>query len=137
MDQQIVTSAERTAPGEAEPKLTISQLQVLLREAAALERAQRPIVIRPAAETTVTSRVSSPASAPEHGGVDVRVPAALAVTVYRAHNPWPLTFMVSAVVGIGSCLVTAVTGSLIPMVVTLAAFAVWGVATYNIAFKEQ
>jgi uncharacterized membrane protein YcaP (DUF421 family) len=45
--------------------------------------------------------------------------------------------MASACTGIGSCLVTAVTDSLIPLVVTLVAFAVWGVATYQIVFKEQ
>jgi hypothetical protein len=115
------------APGETEPRLTLSQLQGLLREAAALERAQRPIVVHTAT-----------APAP-HPGADVHIPAApLATTAAsRERNPWPLVFMVSACTGIGSCLVTSVTGSLVPMAVTLAAFAVWGVATYQLVFVRE
>ena len=41
---EITTAADR-APDDTEPRLTLSQLQGLLRDAAALERAQRPIVL--------------------------------------------------------------------------------------------
>lgn len=53
---EITTAAERaeTTPtaeaGQGEPLMTLTQLHGLLREAAAIERAQRPIIIRPAAE---------------------------------------------------------------------------------------
>ena len=115
------------APGETEPRLTLTQLQGLLREAAALERAQRPIVIHPTTQ------------AAPHPGADIHIPAPVSpvATVSRERNPWPLVFMVSACTGIGSCLVTAVTGSLAPMAVTLAAFAVWGVATYQLVFVRE
>jgi hypothetical protein len=130
MDRQITTRAEWTALGEPEPRLTVGEFTALLHAAAELERAGRPIVIRPSTETATTA----------HGAVDIPFPAApvaLAVAKPKERNPWALIFMTSACTGIGSCLVTAVTDDLISLVVTLAAFAVWGVATYNIVFKEQ
>jgi hypothetical protein len=141
----ITTTAERTALGEPEPKLTISQLQKLtisqlqslLLAAAELERAQRPIVLHgPQAYPTTACQTATAT----HAGMDVRIPGppvALAVAKPKERSPRALIFMTSACIGIGSCLVTSVTGSLASMGVTLAAFAVWGVATYNIVFKEQ
>jgi len=130
MDRQITTRAEWTAVGEPEPKLTVGEFTALLHAAAELERAGRPIVIRPSTETATAA----------HGGVDIPVPAspvALAASAPKERSPWALIFMASACTAIGSCLVTAVTSDLISLVVTLAAFAVWGVATYQIVFKEQ
>jgi hypothetical protein len=122
------TLTTTSAHGEAEPRLTLSQLQGLLREAAALERAQRPIVIHPTTQT---------AAAP-HPGIEVRIPAPAApvatTTADRERNPWPLVFIVSGCVGIGSAFVAAVTGSMTPGAVTLATFAVWGLATYRLVF---
>jgi len=60
---EIVTTT--ATPGETEPRLTLSQLQGLLREAAALERAQRPIVITGPATTAHTH------PAPQHLVVDL------------------------------------------------------------------
>lgn len=45
MDQQIITGTERAPVVEDEPRLTLTQLHNLLRDAAALERAQRPIIL--------------------------------------------------------------------------------------------
>lgn len=127
---EIIHRAARPAGAETEPSLTLSQMQSLLHAAAELERAQRPIIL------------NGPQTAPAaHPGIDIPAPSAPAATAPTdgrdERNVWPIIFMASACTGIGSCLVTAVTDSLIPMAVTLAAFAVWGLATYHIVFKEQ
>ena len=137
MDPQITRRAERTAVGEPEPKLSVTEFTALLHAAAELERAGRLIVLH--GPEAYPAPVSQTATA-THPGMDVRVPGppvALAVAKPKERNPWALIFMTSACIGIGSCLVTATTGSLISMAVTFAAFAVWGLATYNLVFKEQ
>lgn len=133
MTPETVTSAQWAEPGEPEPRLTVSELTSLMRAAADLERAQRPIVLN-----------GPQTAAAPHPGIDIpappppSAPAATVATDGRGErNPWPIVFMASACAGIGSCLVTAVTDSLIPLTVTLVAFAVWGVATYQVVFKEQ
>jgi len=67
-----VWPSSRPDAGTAEPKLTLSQVQALLREAAAYERAQRPIVLH-----TGSAPVTAPQTAVEgHDGINVTVPAA-------------------------------------------------------------
>jgi hypothetical protein len=61
---EIITGAERAQPDTAEPLLTLSQLQQLLREATAYERAKRPIILHAATE-------AAPAG---HPGITVTVP---------------------------------------------------------------
>lgn len=115
-----------TAPSETEPRLTLSQLQGLLREAAAIERAQRPIVIH-----------TTPAPAP-HPGSDVRIPAPAAQVQTAAAVPerdvWPLVFMVSGCTGLGAAALTAATGNQFAILAFFAAVAVWGTAAYRIVF---
>lgn len=133
----ITTTAERTALGEPEARLTVSELRSLMLAAAELERAQRPIVLHspethpaPACQTATAT----------HPGIDVRnprPPVALAVATPKERSIWPLLFMTSACIGIGSCLVAATTGALIPVAVTLAAFATWGIATYQLVFVQD
>jgi hypothetical protein len=126
----VITSTERAASGEPEPKLTLTQLQGLLREAAAYERAQRPIVLHGPQTTPAT-----------HPGIDVCIPASaattLTVTEDQPHNFWPLVFMISGCTGIGSSFLAAATGSPIPILVTFAALATWGAATYQLVFVRE
>lgn len=62
-----------------EPRLTLSQVQQLLREAAAYERAQRPIVLHGPEQPA-----TRPQTAPEaHAGIDVAVPGAVAPVALR------------------------------------------------------
>jgi hypothetical protein len=126
----VITGTERAAFGEPEPRLTLSQLQVLLREAAAYERAQRPIVL-----------YGPETSAAPQPDIDVRarIPAATtsAVTEDQSHNVWPLVFMISSCTGIGSSFLAAVTSSSIPILFTFAALATWGTATYQLVFVRE
>jgi len=126
MDREITTRAERHAPSETEPTLTLSQLQGLLREAAALERAQRPIIIHTAIEA---------APAP-HPGIAVRIPAPVApvAATGEPRNIWPLVFMVSGCTGLGSGTAAIATGNQAAVVLALAALAAWGTATYHLVF---
>jgi hypothetical protein len=132
---EIITTTD-TRPGEAEPRLTLSQLQALLNAAAAYERAQRPVVLH----GPQTAPTLAPAT---HPGIGVHVPgpastvAAVSTARHGERSVWPLVFMASAVVGIGSCLVAATTGALIPVAVTLAAFGLWGTATYQLVFVQD
>jgi hypothetical protein len=123
---EIVTPV--AAPGETEPRLTLSQLQGLLREAAALERAQRPIVIHAATQT---------APAP-HPGADVRIPtpAAPIATVDEPRNVWPLVFMVSGCTGLAASATAAATGSQYAILAVFVAVAAWGTATYHLVFER-
>lgn len=131
--RQITRRAERTALGDPEPKLSVTEFTALLHAAAELERAGRPIVLHGPEAYPAPAGQGPPAT---HPGIDIGVPTAPAPAP-EARNPWPIVFMVSACTAIGSCLVTSVTDSLVSMAVTLAAFAVWGLSTYNIVFKEQ
>lgn len=84
MNPEITTAAERaattatTATAEPETKLTLSQLHSLLRDAAALERAHRPIVPH-AAAVTVPAAITLPTVAgyapPCHQGLDITIPS--------------------------------------------------------------
>lgn len=75
MNPEITTSTERAATVEAEPRLSLSELQSLLRDAAALERASRPIHIHQDS-SAVTVLPTDPAHMPpRHPGIDVRYPA--------------------------------------------------------------
>jgi hypothetical protein len=73
-----MTEIETRSPAtEAEPTLTLTQLTALLREAAAYERAQRPVILHTPAEP-----VTAPQTAPvAHPGVAIPVPAAPVATV--------------------------------------------------------
>lgn len=90
---EIITSAERAATAEAEPRLTLTELQGLLRDAAALGRAQRPIVLRTAAETAATA-ITLPTTAgfapPLHPGIDVTVQAEPGVGWAVLRHPEPV-----------------------------------------------
>ena len=134
---EIISRTERTTLGEPEPKLTLSELRSLLRAAAELERAGRPIVLHSPETHPAPACQSATAT---HPGTDVHVPGppvALAVATPKERSIWPLLFMTSACIGIGSCLVAATTGALIPVAVTLAAFATWGIATYQLVFVQD
>jgi hypothetical protein len=117
----------------SEPTLTLSQVRALLADVAAVERASRPIVLHAPAEPATAPQA---AVYPMVGGNPTYV-RYTTTSAPRERNVWPLAFMVSACVGIGSCLVTAVTGSVVPMLVTLAAFAVWASATYQLVFVRE
>lgn len=56
---------------ETEPTLTLTQLQNLLREAAAYERAQRPVILHTAPAQPATAPHTAPTG---HPGIDVTVP---------------------------------------------------------------
>jgi hypothetical protein len=131
VNPEITSSAVRTATDEPEPTLTISQLQSLLRAAAELERASRPIYLQPAAQ---------PATAP-HPGADIRVPSPAApnatFTVDRPRNIFPLLFMVSGCTGLGSGTAAVATGNEGAIAVTIAAIVAWGVATYQLVFCRE
>lgn len=71
-----MTEIETRRPAEAEPTLTLTQLTALLREAAAYERAQRPIVLH-----TPTAPATNPYAAPTvHPGITIPLPAAPTTT---------------------------------------------------------
>jgi hypothetical protein len=135
MDPEITTSVERasTASGEVEAKLTISELRGLLREAAAYERAQRPVAVQEA-----PTRFNAPA----HEGVDIRMPPPgeteyVTVFVDRPHNIWPLLFMVSGCIGLAACAAAAATGSQYALLAFFAAVAVWGTSAYQLVFNRR
>lgn len=122
---EITTRTERTGTAEVEPKLTISQLQGLFREAAALERAQRPIILH------------GPETPPVRPGIDVRIPAAPAAAVAEQRNIWPLVFMVSGCTGLAACTTAAATGNGIAILALFAAVAAWGTAAYQLVFVRE
>jgi hypothetical protein len=69
---EIITRQGVTPDATVEPSLTLSQLSALLRDAAALERAQRPIIL-----TGPAQPVSAPQTA-GHPGINVTIPDAAA-----------------------------------------------------------
>ena len=123
------------APGETEPRLTLTQLQGLLREAAALERAQRPIVLHgPEAHPAPATRAAA------HSGIDVRVPAspvALAAARHSERSLWPVVFIASGITGALASLMTAVTESPYAILAVFASAAVWGTALYQLVFVQD
>jgi hypothetical protein len=129
---EITTRSEQT-PAGAEPSLTLSQLQGLLRAAAELERAQRPIVLH------------APATAPlagDGGSIHVRIPAPPVAAdtpapVPRERNPWPIAFMTSGCTGLAAAGTAAATGSGYAVLAFLAAVAVWGTAAYQLVFNRE
>jgi hypothetical protein len=130
MDPQIIPRAERTAVGEPEPTLTLTQWHQLMADAAALERAQRPIYLHPSPQTATAA----------HGGVDIRVPSApvvLATAKPKDRNPWPLVFMVSGCGALCSSVAAAVTDSPYAVLAVFATVAAWGVATYQLVFVRE
>jgi hypothetical protein len=128
---EIMTSTERAGTAEAEPRLTLTELHTLLRDAAALERASRPIYMQPAAQ---------PAPEP-HPGTDVTIPGpaapAATFTVDRPRNIWPLVFMVSGCTGLAACGTAAATGSEYAILAFLVAVGAWGTATYQLVFNRK
>ena len=138
---EITTRAEKglqsmeTPGGAPEPKLTLTQLRGLLQDAAALERAQRPIVLN-------TS--SAPTTAPQaggHGGIDVRVPAPPVTTAATPHAPkernvWPLAFTASLVGVVTSAAAAAATGSPYAVLAVFAFVSAWGATTYHLVFER-
>jgi len=140
VDHQIVTSTEQVgaklAPTpEPEPTLTLSQWHRLMADAAAYERAQRPIVLH--AHPSVNFTEGSPV---RHPGIDIPIPTVATTTGAAGHSArswWPLVFMVSGCTGIGSSVVTAVTSNQYAILAVLASLAAWGTATYHLVFKEN
>lgn len=137
MEPQIIPRAERTAVAEPEVRLTLSELQTLLREAAAYERAANPApVVLHGPETATAAQTAV------HGGIDVRVPAAPVTTAQGPHaprerNPWPLVFTISGCAGVGSSVLAAATGNEFAILAVLTALATWGTATYQIVFVRE
>jgi hypothetical protein len=124
---EILRPADTTAPAStSEPTLTLSQLQSLLREAAAYERAQRPIVLH-----TATAPVAAPAP---HPGIEVRIPAAPVGTTAERRDIWPLVFMVSGCTGLASGTTAIATSNPAALAFAFAALAAWGTATYHLVF---
>lgn len=116
-----------------EPSLTLTQLQELLRDAAALERASRPIVLHGPAQPAV-----APQAAPQHPGVDIRYPAAPVTAESRSeHNWWPMVCIASGTAGACFSLVTAVTGSPYGILAVFASAGVWGTALYQLVFVRE
>lgn len=131
---EIITRAERTTTGETEPTLTLSQLQGLLRAAAELERAQRPIVVHSAPQPATTAQ-----TAPAGASVYVPMPPAAAfapVAVDRPRNIWPLLFMVSGCTGLAAAGTAAATGNEFAILAFFACVAAWGTATYHLVFER-
>lgn len=123
MDQIITTGAERAqAAATDEPLLTLTQLQSLLREAAAVERAQRPIVLHTAPQpfTVIDSRTApdwQPApqgpdfhgrypSPAEYAGVVPMAPLKPGVVVRHWGKPLGLAGVAAMVSGAGAGVVT-------------------------------
>jgi len=126
----ITTRIERAATAEPEPRLSLSELRALLADAAALERAQRPIVMQPATLT---------ATAP-HPGIDIRIPAtpvAPAAARPSGRSWWPIVFIVSGCTGMGSAAVVSATGSPAALAVVFASIAAWGIAAYQLVFVRE
>jgi hypothetical protein len=133
----IALDDEGTAYRGPADAATIDAMTRLLERLSRFQAQGAPIVLHGPEAYPASASQAAPAT---HPGIDVRVPAppvAVAVAKPKERNGWPIVFMASACTAIGSCLVTAVTSDLISLVVTLTAFAVWGVATYQIVFKEQ
>ncbi|MBR7825225.1 hypothetical protein KDK95_02825 [Actinospica sp. MGRD01-02] len=138
MDPEITTSVERptAGSGQIEARLTLSELRGLLREAAAYERAQRPVVVQEA-----PTRFNTTA----HEGVDIHIPPLpppaepeiVTVFVDRPHNIWPLLFMVSGCLGLAACAAAAATGSQYALLAFFASVAVWGASAYQLVFNRR
>lgn len=118
MNPEITTAAERgPAAAEAEPRLTLTELQSLLRDAAAVERASRPIVIKPSTDPAVTVLPTEAGYAPlQHPGISIRVPNAAEETYVVPWAPlrhpvpvraWGATL---AYLGVGALLAGAADG---------------------------
>jgi hypothetical protein len=147
MDPEIVTRVEQ-APGAAEPMLTFSQLRALLQDAAALERAQRPVVVHTAPQPA-TAPQTAPAGASAGGDrsksdnvtlVHVPMPPVrpyAAVAVDQPRNPWPLLFMVSGCCGLAGAGTAAATGNQYAILAFFASVALWGTATYQLVFNRK
>lgn len=141
MDHEIITRTEQvgaklapTSTAEAEPRLTITELHSLLRAAADLERASRPIYMQPAAQ---------PVPVP-HPGADIRVPSRAAPAAFTTvapqpdkRSPWGLLFMVSGCTGLGACATTAVTGSQYSLLAFFACVALWGTSAYQLVILRK
>lgn len=130
MNPEITTRTDRATIAEPEPMLTFSQLQSLLRDAAALERAQRPIVIQPATLH----------AAAHHPGIDIRIPAApvaLAAAGRSDRSWWPIVFIVSGCTGMASAAVVSATGNPAAMAAVFASVAAWGTAAYQLVFVRE
>jgi hypothetical protein len=107
-----------TEAGNSEPRLTLTELRGLLRDAAALERAQRPIVVRPSTEAPVTVPPTGAPDVPAHAGIDVTMPAVVeygvgwAVLRHRppSRRPWGVRLayasMLTALAGVAAATMT-------------------------------
>lgn len=120
-ETEITTRTERTATAEPEPSLTLTQLHSLLRDSAALARAERPIIIAPSTAPAVTVLPTDPGHRAAHPGIDVTVPGGRHPSAAEAQYaiPWaPLRHPVSvrawgatlAYLGVGSLLAGAADG---------------------------
>jgi hypothetical protein len=127
MESEIIASTVH-APDAAEPMLTLSQLQSLLRAAAELERAQRPIVLHG----------PQPVTAP-HPGADIRIPATAftRTPAPKPRNIWPLVFMTAGAVGFSSGTAAIATGNQAAVAVACVAIAAWSTATYRLVFCRE
>lgn len=133
---EIITRAEQTATAEPEPTFTLSQLRGLLQDVAALERAQRPIVL-----STNPAPATAPQTAPAGASVYVPMPPAAAVVQAQQQpserSPWPILFMVSGCTGLAACATAAATGNQFAILAFFASVALWGTSAYQLVFNRE
>jgi hypothetical protein len=136
VNPEITTRTQQTTTGETEPALTLSQVQALLRDAAAFERAQRPIVLHATPQPAATAQAS-----PAGADLYVPMPPASAFTPAAAQpdkrSPWGLLFMVSGCAGLGACATTAVTGSQYSLLAFFACVVLWGTSAYQLVILRK
>jgi hypothetical protein len=133
---EITTAAERahttTGTAEAEPLMTFTQLQALLREAAAIERAGRPIVIRPAAEAFPAPVAEQPAPVTAAAVAVVPVPVAEAPPA-PVRNPapagrgWGLWLVYASITTLLAGAADGIVAGTAPAPVTACAFGIVGI----------
>ena len=139
MDYEII-HRDVTTGYTPEPTLTLSQLQSLLHAATELERARNTVTI---ADGKGLHSMETPDHFPGaakviEGTQLVRTPAAQVTSLGRGERSWwPIVFMVSGCAGIGSAIVTAVTGNQFAILAVFAALGVWGTATYQLVFARE
>lgn len=140
MEPEIITRTEAGGKfpqaSEAEPALTLSQLQSLLRAAADLERAQRPIVLH-TAQQPATAPHTAPAGASMFVPMPPAAPAVQAPQQPSEFNPWPLVFSVSMAGVLGSAGAAAATGSSIAVLGVFGFASAWCLSVYQIVFNHR
>lgn len=121
---------------ESDPAITISQLTALLNAAAALERAQRPIVLHSAPQPATTAQ-AAPAGADVYVPMPPAPPAVQAPQRPSEHNAWPGIFAVSMAAAITSAAAAAATGSEYAVIAAFASASAWCLSVYQIVFNHR